>query len=294
MNNTDAYRIFMEVAKEGSFSKAARNLYITQPAVSQAISGLEEKNGVRLFYRLPRGVVRTSEGEILMEYIEPALTLINDAERHLHEAGKVQNGEIRISASDTFCMYYLPPYLAGFRKKYPNIRINIANKTSSETIEMLNSGKADLGIINIDGVLDKRILLWKKEELESVFIIKKGSDELKYKKSPQELANLPLMTLEKGTTTREHLDAYFRNEGVVFKPSMELGSVELLLRFTSIGMGISCISKEFLEKSPYRRNIDVLEAAVPISKRSIGVVTLNRSIITGAAKAFIDLITGER
>jgi DNA-binding transcriptional LysR family regulator len=294
MDNIDSYRIFLEVARQGSFSKGALKLFITQPAVSQAISNLEERNGVRLFQRMPRGVVLTNEGRILMEYLEPAFNLIKDAERRLQSARNKKMGEVRISASDTFCMYYLPPYLKKFSKKYPNIRLNIANKTSSETIEVLKSGNADLGIINLGNSHDEKLKIWKKNELESYFIMKRGIRKYDDYTSPEQLASLPMMTLEKGTTTREHLDQYFEEAGVKFTPFMELGSVELLLRFTSLGMGVSCIAKDFLEKSPYDKKIDIIRPDVPIRKRSIGVVTLNSSVVSGAAKAFIDVMTEEK
>ncbi len=102
MDNIDSYRIFLEVARQGSFSKGALKLFITQPAVSQAISNLEERNGVRLFQRMPRGVVLTNEGRILKEYLEPAFNLIEDAERRLQSARHNRMGEVRISASDPF------------------------------------------------------------------------------------------------------------------------------------------------------------------------------------------------
>lgn len=294
MDNIDSYRIFLEVARQGSFSKGALKLYITQPAVSQAINNLEERNGVRLFQRMPRGVVLTNEGRILMEYLEPAFNLIKDAERRLQSARNNKMGEVRISASDTFCMYYLPPYLKKFSRKYPNIRLNIANKTSAETIEVLKSGDADLGIINLGSSPDEKLRIWKKNELESYFIMKRGIRKYDDHTSPEQLASLPIMTLEKGTTTREHLDQYFEEAGVKFTPFMELGSVELLLRFTSLGMGISCIARDFLEKSPYDKKIDIIRPEVPIRKRSIGVVTLSSSVVSGAAKAFIEVMTEEK
>ncbi len=191
-------------------------------------------------------------------------------------------------------MYYLPPYLKKFSKRYPNIRLNIANKTSAETIEVLKSGGADLGIINLGNSPDDKLKIWKKNELESYFIMKRGIRKYDDSTSPEQLANLPIMTLEKGTTTREHLDQYFDEAGIKFKPFMELGSIELLLRFTSMGMGISCIARDFLEKSPYDKKIDIIRPDVPIRKRSIGVVTLNSSVVSGAAKAFIDVMTEEK
>ena len=295
MNNIDSYRVFIEAARQGSFSKAALKLYISQSAVSQAISSLEEKSGVVLFKRMARGVKLTNDGRMLMEFLEPAFNLIKDAERRLALARDNVFGEVRISASDTFCMYYLPPFLTKFRKKHPGIRLNIANKTTAETIDMLLGGEVDLGIINLTESLDKRIKVWKEEELESYFIVKRGDLSYKVEKyTPRELSYLPIMTLEKGTTTREHLDNYFSEAGISYTPSMELGSVELLIRFTAMGMGVSCIAKEFLEKSPYDKKIDVLRLSVPIRKRSIGVVTLYSSVVTGAAKAFIDVMTEEK
>lgn len=294
MISLESYRIFLTVAREGSFSKGALKLYVTQPAVSQAIGNLEEKCGVRLFNRMARGVSLTSAGRILLEYIEPAFNLIRSGERRLEDIRDMVSGEIRISASDTFCMYYLPPYLDRFRSNYPGIRLNIANKTSAETVEMLKAGEADLGIMNLGSAVDENIQIWKKDTLEYVFIAKKGtlSNEGKWY-TPKELSELPLLTLEKGTTTREHLENYFEREGIGFSPEMELGSIELLLRFTSMGMGISCMAVEFLKKSPYEEYMDVLPLTVPIRKRSIGVVTLKSGVVTGAAKAFIGEIAEE-
>jgi DNA-binding transcriptional LysR family regulator len=99
--------------------------------------------------------------------------------------------------------------------------------------------------------------------------------------------------LEKGTSTRAHIDGYFSKAGLSIEPSIELGSVELLIRFASMGMGMSCVAREFLENSAYRNMVDIVPAQVPVQKRSIGVVTLKGNPISRAAEAFLEIFMEE-
>ena len=112
------YKIFTEVAKCKSFSKASKNLYITQPAVSQAIMQLEKELDVRLFTRSSSGVRLTREGEMLYEYTYSAIKLIDMGEKKILETQNLLSGELQIGVGDTISRYYLLPYLERFHKEY--------------------------------------------------------------------------------------------------------------------------------------------------------------------------------
>lgn len=295
INNLEQYKVFYTVAVEKGFSKAAEKLFISQSAVSQSIGQLEEKSGVKLFVRLPRNIRLTKEGEMLLEHVGPAIERIRAGEKRLKDMAVLKIGSVTVSSSDTFCMYLFPSILEKFSKSHPEISMNIANKTSSETRILLDKGEADIGIINLYGKNYENLKIWKKYTINDCFIIKKGTLEKDLKKmSIKEISELNHIMLEKGTSTRAHIDNYFKNAGINIEAGIELGSVELLLKFAAMGMGVSCIAKEFLEKSPYVNMIDIIPIKTPINQRSIGVVTLRGVPVSKAAEAFLGIITEEK
>ncbi|MBN2559215.1 MAG: LysR family transcriptional regulator [Clostridia bacterium] len=256
---------------------------------------LEKRMEVALFLRLPRGIRLTDEGKILFRHIEPAFNMIKAGEKRIEETKALDSGEVFISASDTICMYFLPPYLERFKELHPGISLRIANKTTHETISLLKKGESGLGVINLDGELPVNMTIWKKSELNNCFIAKKGSLAINGAEySPADIAKMPLMMLEKGTSTREAMDQYFAMDGIEAAPSIELGSIELLIRFSALGIGISCVAREYLEKSGYRDMVDILPVARRINKRHIGVVTLNGIPISRATEAFLDVLSEEK
>ena len=140
----ELYRVFQEVAKRGNISAAAQNLYISQSAVSQSIKQLEEQLQVRLFSRSTRGVVLTSEGKTLLDYVTRALGLIQNGEEKLAQSRQLLTGELIIGASDTVTKTYLLSRLEAFHRAYPDIRIRILNGTSRMVLDYLHSGQVDI------------------------------------------------------------------------------------------------------------------------------------------------------
>ena len=145
----EQYKIFNEAASTLSFSLAARNLFISQSAVSQAIHTLEKELNTQLFIRQSKGVVLTKEGEMLYTKISQALSLITSAENqigHLHDLTK---GELTIGAGDTLSENYIMPYLVKFNQLYPQVTIKMVNRTSLEIIDLLKNGQIEIGFVNM-------------------------------------------------------------------------------------------------------------------------------------------------
>ncbi len=291
----EQYRVFYTVATEGGFSKAADKLFISQSAVSQSIKQLEVYSGARLFVRLRRGIKLTKEGEMLMEHVSPALEKIKAGEKRLADMANLESGSVTVSSSDTFCMYLFPSMLEEFSRRYPGINMKISNMTSSETRKLLDAGEADIGIINLYGDNSKGLEIWKEYIINDCFITKKGSLDISgLSVSVKELAVMNHIMLEKGTSTRAHIDRYFSSAGCSVEASIELGSVELLLKFAAMGMGVSCIAREFLEKSAYSDMVDIIQVKTPVKQRSIGVVTLKGVPVSKAAEAFLGIIMEDK
>ena len=140
----DLYRLFYVVAKEGSISRAANILFISQPAITLQIKKLESELGVSLFTRTKHGVVLTEEGNILFEYIKIAMDNIINGENALSNLKNLDSGIIRIGASTTVSKHVVMPYLSKFHEMYPKIEIQIVNSLTNNLLKELRNGNLDI------------------------------------------------------------------------------------------------------------------------------------------------------
>lgn len=292
--NLELYKTFYYIAKTGSISNAAKELFISQPAVSQSIKQLEESLGGKLFFRTTKGITLTKEGEVLLKYIEQAFNFIKKGEGKFVEMKNLVEGQINISASDTICKYYLAPYLAEFKKRYPKIKIHVTNRTSKESIELLKVGKVDLSIVNTPMNEDKNLSIVEILEINDCFIAGSNYMELKDKiLTLEELNKYPIILLEKGSHIRNFIDEYFKSNGLELNPEFELGSIDLLIEFARLGLGISLVVKNFIEDELRLNKIFELNLNGDLPKRNLVVVTLKSFPISMAAKEFIKVLSLE-
>ena len=287
--NLELYKIFLAVCKERSFSKAARGLYVSQPAVSQSISALERGLNAVLFSRNAKGVSMTAEGEMLYDYVFSALNLLETGEEKLLKMSKLQFGEVKIAAADTISRHYLLPRLDVFHKSSPNIKIQVVNRTTRQSIALLRSGAVDIAFVNLP-VEEEGIDIVECMELHDIFVASERFSELRgEQRSVSELGEYPLIMLERASNSRLIMDRYFREHGVEAEAEIELGSHELLLEFAKIGLGISCVVREFSEE--YLRSGAVFEIplATPPPVRHMGMCSLSGVHMSLAAKEFVGL-----
>ena len=283
----DSYKIFCEVAKCDSFSKAAELLYITQPAVSQSIMQLEEELGIRLFTRTSRGVVLTNEGQTLFEYVNSAINLINVGEKKLIESKNLMTGELKIGVGDTISRYFLLPFLEEFNSLYSNIKLKIINRTTFELCDLLKSGEVDIGICNLP-VEDSSLEVRKLIDIHDIFVCgEKYKDKVSIPISFEEIAELPLILLERKSNSRQYVEKYILSKGVKIEPEIELGSHDLLLEFAKINLGISCVVKEFSEEYLQKGIIYEVKLVEEIPKRGVGVCFLKSVSLSPAAEKFV-------
>ena len=284
----DLYKIFCEVAKLGSFSKAAKSLYMTQPAVSQAIMQLESELEIRLFTRTPRGVVLTNEGEILFEYANSAINLINVGEKKIIESKNLMAGELRIGVGDTISRYFLLPFLEEFHSKYPKIKLKVINRTTLELTDLLKSGEVDMAICNLP-VKDSTLEIMELMDIHDIFVCgEKYKDRASIPLSFNEIADLPLILLEPKSNSRLYVEKYIQSKGVKIEPEIELGSHDLLLEFARINLGISCVVKEFSKEYLKNKLIYEVKLSEEIPKRAIGVCFLKTVSLSPAATKFVE------
>ena len=288
--NLEWYKVFRKVVQNESFSKAARQLFMTQPAVSQIISQLERELDTRLFNRTSKGVSLTDEGSLLFEYVNSALNLIDAGNEKLYELKNLSAGELKIGVGDTISRYYLLPYLEAFHTNYPSIRFKIINGTTVELIAALKSGEADIAVCNFpveDETLEKRVCF----DVQDAFVYGDRFKKLFLRPVPlQELTKLPLILLESKSNSRQYVEDFLSEKGVKIYPEFELGSHELLLEFAQINLGIACVVKEFSADYLDSGKLQGVEFLEPIPKRSIGVCYLKGVSLSPSASKFIEIL----
>ena len=290
--NFDLYKVFYQVATSGSFSEAAAKLFISQSAVSQAIKNLEQRLGSQLFMRQTRHLQLTQEGELLLTHVGQAYNLIKAAETKLSEMQNLETGVIRIGASDTVCRYYLLPYLERYSRNYPKIKIQFLNRTSPQLMEALKEGIIDFTIVTLP-ISEENVTVQELITVTDVLVSSGRFNALKGRKITwEELALYPILLLEKNSATRRNFDNFLKRQGIRIVPEIELESVELLVEFAKIGLGIAHVVKESVIDSVKEGELFIVATQQVLPQRQLGIITSKNMPLSRAGKKFVEQLTG--
>lgn len=272
--NFELYKVFYHAAKNLSFTRAAESLFVTQSSVSQSIKQLENQLNILLFIRNKRNMQLTKEGEMLFFHISEAFDLIKAGERNIENTKTLGYGEVKIGASDTICRYFLLDYIKRFHEDYPNIKINITNQPSMQTLEDIAGGKMDFGVVNLpESMKVKGVNITEITGFQEVAITTDAyAKQLPEKPSIKDLKALPLITLTPNTNTRRYLDAFFHAQKETLAPEFELESIDLIVDFVRIGLGVGFVMADAIPKAD-NDTIHTLDLKEPLPSRSIGIVT---------------------
>ena len=270
--NLSSYRIFYTVANTGNISKAAKELYISQPAISKSIQKLEESVGCKLFSRSSRGVVLTDEAKLLYEHVSEAFETLTMGEEKLKRSIELGVGHLKIGVSSTLCKYLLLPYLKEFIRQNPHISISISCQSTNDTLKLLEDNKIDIGLIGKPENL-KNIHFDFLEEIEDIFVAAK--DYLRNLKArgiqkDHILQSSTLMLLDKNNMTRQYIDDYLQENQIIIKDSIDISDMDLLIDFARIGVGVACVIKNFVREDLENGTLMEIPLGFPIHKREVG------------------------
>ncbi len=298
--NFNLYHIFYTVAKCQNISGAARELYISQPAISKAISRLEQNLETTLFIRSSRGVRLTDAGEILFRQVESAFLSISQGEEQLKKIQKLGIGHLSIGASATLCKYILLPVMQKFIQENPHIQISISCQSTWQTMEALENGTVDLGLIGENDQMEK-FLFHPVTEIEDIFVTTRSYlDHLK-ERLPQNtrlsskavINASTLMLLNKGNITRQYVDKYLSLENLTASRMVEVTSLDLLIEFAKIDLGIACVIKNFVRNELADGRLVQLKMPVSIPKRTVGFAYSKQSVNLPAVEKFLSFYRHE-
>lgn len=294
-----SYRIFNAVAEAGNISKAARELYISQPAISKAVSKLEQSLSVKLFTRNSRGVKLTEEGALLYEYTCSAFESLRQGEESIRKINSLGIGHIKIGVSTTLCKYLLLPYLHDFIQEHPHIKITIECRSTFETLALLEEGKLDIGLIG------------KPSQTKSIDFFPLRSIQDTFVASPHYLENLTtrepgilkkkheifsranLMLLDEKNITRVYIEDYFSKNNIHTGQVLEVSNMDLLIDFAKIGLGIGCVIREFVGDELEKGVLTELPPIHPIAKRKVGFAYNKTALQNESVKRFIQFYKEE-
>lgn len=237
-------RAFEMVARCGSFSRAADELNLSQPAVTAQVQGLERELGLRLLERLPRRVLPSPAGEVLLDYARQLLNLEEQASRALAELKGLKSGTLRVGASPTIGTYLLPAMLGEFKRQYPGLRLIAEIGPTPRVVEELQAHALDLGLVEAPVAAEDLVVEpFLTDEL--VLIVPAGHPWARRRRiRPGDLVGAPIVSREPTSGTRQLVEERLRSSGVEVTSILELGGVEAIKNAVAAGLGVSFVSRQ--------------------------------------------------
>jgi DNA-binding transcriptional LysR family regulator len=258
-------RAFATLARKGSFTLAAKELFLSQSAVSHSMKALEQEVGCRLFDRMGKKVLLTQAGETLLHHVEKILLEMSAARAALEQLGKWGKSRLRIGASTTACQYILPAVLREFKESFPQCLIAIEPGDSLEAIEALRANRIDLAL-----TLEPR----HEEQMEFHPLF---TDELMFLVGAMhpwaqgrhvvrvEIPKQSYVLYNKSSYTFRLIEDYFRQEDMVLNTVIELGSMEATKELVKLGLGVSILAPWIAQKELQEGSL----VSLPLGKRKL-------------------------
>lgn len=282
-------RYLLTIANEGSFTRAANSLYVSQSALSQQIKLLESELGVRLFDRAGRRVLLTPAGEALLRHTRQIFQSINDALVEIGELESLQRGEVKISAVETVIAYVIPEAVSQFTRLYPAVRLIIQEKSDEVIEQELLEGEIDVGIGFVppanQGIAAEPLY----EEKLSLIVTKRHPFAQRERVAVADLHAVPLILLPKTYCTRRHWDECAAQVGIQPQVLVEMNTVHGILHAVA-QTGTATILPAITPSSDMNDDIVGIPLINPTPRRSIGLLYRQHGYRSRAAQAFVDIL----
>jgi DNA-binding transcriptional LysR family regulator len=290
--NLSLYYIFNSVAETGNISRAAKQLFISQPAVSKAIQSLEENLDTTLFIRSSRGVKLTEDGQQLFEHTKNAFDILTHGEESIRRSHELGIGHLRIGASSTLCKYLLLPYLNGFVQENPHIKITIDNHSSSHTLKLLESGELDIGLVAKPSN-PEAYFFHSLGNIEDIFVATKSYlDNLKLRENSTDIfSSATIMLLDEENISRKYIEDYFKTNSIELNYILEISSMDLLIEFAKTSLGVACVIKAFVQKELEAGTLVQIPLKKPINKREVGFSYSKNAYLSDSMLKFMKYIS---
>ena len=271
-----------------NMTKVAKEMYISQPSISQSINELEAELGVKLFDRIGKKLFLTHEGEVFLNYTRRILNLYDEGVKTIRDFNLNEKGRIVIGASTTIGIYILPEIIKEFSSKYKDIEISLIIENTKNIEKLILENKVDFAYVegDIHSEEIEREIIWKDE---LVFICGDKNNLRNYDEiEGRVLENEKLIMREEGSGTREHTELFLKKNKVKFTTFLELGNTEAIKKTVEANLGVGCLSYRVVEdkvKSGELYMFRLLEGKI---ERDLYLISHNDKFISNNMKTFIE------
>ena len=286
---TERLFALVEVARHEGFSRAARDLGRTQSSLSQAVAALEEELGVSLLVRDGRRTRPTAAGRIVLAHAERVLAELALVRSELASLSNLTTGRLVVGTTDTIAMHVLPPALAELRRRHPGVELVLDHRPSPAIAARVAAGDDDVGVVTVPLPSDLEVHTEALASFPDVLVCPRGHRLAKKERvTAADVAKEPLLLLDRATGARAHLDGWFRERGVTPRVTMEMSSVEVLLRLVELDFGVTVVPAVAVASRAL--------ASVPLAglaPRAIALVTPIAGAPSPATRAFVGIVREE-
>ncbi|MBD5632006.1 MAG: LysR family transcriptional regulator [Clostridia bacterium] len=289
--NYEYYKIFYYVGKHKNITRAAVELYSSQPAVTRAIQNLETELGCRLFVRTKSGVEFTHEGQVLFDYVRIAHSQLLKGEDEISHSISADSGTIYIGTTVTALYEYLFDVLDDFHLKHPNVKFKINTGSNNSTIEKLKSGIFDIAFVSTPCNTSKPLNTVKIKSFNDILIAGNNFAELKEKTlSLNDLKDYPLVSLRHSMQLRQFIDDVFAENGISVTPDIEADSADLLVPMISHNFGLGFVPRGMAQEAITQGKVFQVKLQDELPERNICMITDPHHPQTNASREFYKMI----
>lgn len=281
--NLHHLRLFSAVVDEGGFTKAARTLHLSQPAISKSLNELERQLHVKLLDRSGRSIRLTDAGRLLHGRARELFGVERAAERELRELRGLKRGVLRVAASTTIATYLLPPVLGRFRLRHPGVRLRISSANTRTVAKMLLESRVDVALVE-GPISHSRITVepWVDDEL--VVIAPPDHPASKRLVTTAELSDFPFLVREPGSGTRAVSQRALARHGVRLTNTTRIGGTEAIKQAVAAGLGLAIVSRAAAADQIALGRIAVVAVDGLVIRRALTQIKLRDRAPTGGAR----------
>lgn len=284
--DTESLRALLAVADTGSFSKAAEELHLTQPAISKRIAQLEQQLGTRLFDRIGRHIALTQAGRLLHTRAEGILRALDDAERAIHDLSGHIGGHLPLATSHHIGLHRLPPVLRAFSERHPAVKLDIDFMDSEAAHGGILHGQLELAVVTLAPDMPAALCaepIW--SDPLSVMVAHSHPLAAQRQSTLEELSRYPAVLPGENTYTGQIVLGMFERAGLPVEVSLHTNYLEIIRMMVSVGLGWSVLPRSMLG-----RDLQALALPGAVMQRQLGAIWHRNRSLSNAARAFLDCL----
>lgn len=288
--NLQQLTYFLATAEHGSFSRAARSLYLSQPSLSEQVRSLEAELGVELFARVGRGVVLTEAGRSFRPEAERVLAALESAREAVVDVRELRGGTLSIGMFGTASGFLLARLVADFRSRHPEVRLRLVGQNSSEVAEDVRRGRLEAALVVLP--VDDEGLDVRPARREEVVYVSREQERVREPVTMEQLAAAPLILYDAhygwSDPTRRQLQERAQQAGVQLRPVIEIEDMEAALELAAAGLGDTVAPRAALAHRRRYRSLGAASFAEPLVD-TFAFIARRGAAVSPAARAFVEL-----